>query len=662
MCGIAGAVGSLSDPAANLAPIRDKVVECVTTVSEALRHRGPDGSGQWATDTREVVFAHRRLAILDLSEAGAQPMVDAASGCVITFNGEIYNFMQVRRELEALGEQFHSTSDTEVVLKAYKHWGLAVVPRLRGIFAMAIWDPRTRSVHLIRDHLGIKPLYWTLVRNGSLGQETLLFASEVRALLASGVVERRLDPAGVASYLSQGFIVGPNTIVEGISLLPAGHTLTISAGDRASAANTLALRSYWTPPSSSVRRTTVDDLRGVLADTVRMQLVSDAPLGIFLSGGVDSSAVALLASQVEPDALHTFTIGFDEAGLDESRYAASVAAAIGSRHTNVTLHEQEFVSQLPDALSAIDQPTFDAINTYFVSRAARNAGMTVALAGTGGDELFGGYRSFVELPKMTRGTSWIPRWALQGAGGAASLITGQLFWKVLGQTPPQTRWGKIADVARAAPDLLGLYQVSYALFTKETQARLAAKAVRSAQDAQVFGLPAQVAGLWRTRVQSSELLHAISSLEMFSFIGERLLRDTDAASMAVALEVRVPLLDYVLCETVAGIDPVRRFSPPLRKQLLREVGLAGLPPALFDRPKSGFVLPIDEWAKRSLQPQIERVLTDTELVTRVGLCPKTVQTLWASYLEGKPGLHWSRVWSIYVLLEWCQSHDMALAA
>jgi asparagine synthase (glutamine-hydrolysing) len=662
MCGIAGAVGSLSDPATNLATMREKVMNCVTRVSAALRHRGPDGSGLWATESREVVFAHRRLAILDLSEAGAQPMVDAASGCVITFNGEVYNFMSVRRELEALGEQFHSSSDTEVVLKAYKHWGLAVVSRLRGIFAMAIWDPRSRSVHLVRDHLGIKPLYWTLVRNGPLGQETLLFASEVRALLASGVVERRLDPAGIASYLSQGFVVGPNTIVEGISLLPPGNTLTISQGNRASDANTRELRCYWTPPTSKVRRTSVEDLRGELANTVRMQLVSDAPLGIFLSGGIDSSAVAVLASEVEPDAVHTFTIGFEDAALDESRHAARVAAAIKSRHTNVTLREQDFLLQLPDALSALDQPTFDAINTYVVSRAARNAGMTVALAGTGGDELFGGYQSFVELPKMLRGTSWMPARALNGAIGGASVVAGGLFWKVLGQAPPQTRWGKLADVARAANDLLGLYQVSYALFTRETQTRLAATAVRTAQAAQDFGLPAGVAHLWRARVQGSELLHAISLLELSSFIGERLLRDTDAASMAVALEVRVPLLDHVLCETVSGIDPARRFFPSRKKQLLRDTALSRLDPALFDRPKSGFVLPIDEWARRSLQPQIERLMTDAELIGRVGLCAETVRTLWESYVAGKPGLHWSRVWSIYVLLAWCQNHEMALAA
>ena len=661
MCGIAGAVGVLSPEALQGAPVRNVLASCVERINTAQRHRGPDGTGNWVADSSEVVFGHRRLAIIDLSEAGAQPMVDAATGCAITFNGEIYNFRELRRELESLGEQFHSSSDTEVILKAYSRWGLGVVPRLRGIFAMAIWNPRSRSVHLVRDHMGIKPLYWTRVLNSPLGKEVLLFASEVRALLASGVVERRLDPAGVASYLSQGFVVGPTTIVEGIKLLPAATILTIAPGRSARDVHTHTLECYWRPPSSSVRRATTGELREELANTARMQLVSDAPLGIFLSGGIDSSAVAALASEAEPGAVHTFTIGFDEAGLDESQYAARVAAAIGSRHTNVTLREEDFLRQLPDALTAIDQPTFDALNTYFVSRAARQAGMTVALAGTGGDELFGGYPSFAELPRMLRAEAWVPR-PLRSAISGAYRIAGALYWNVLGQTPPQTRWGKIADLAYAGHDLLRLYQTSYALFTREAQSRLASAHLRAAQGAQDFGLPVEVAHAWRARTQDSGILHSISLLELSSFIGERLLRDTDAASMAVSLEVRVPLLDWALCEKVAGIDPARRFSPPGKKRLLRDLALHRLDPALFDRPKSGFVLPIGEWAKRRLQPEIGRLLSDAPLVSRAGLQPQAVRTLWKSYVAGRPGLYWSRVWSLYALLSWCQNHDMALAA
>lgn len=661
MCGIAGAVGILSPDALDRAPVGNVLAPCVERISAAQRHRGPDGTGHWAAESSKVVFGHRRLAIIDLTEAGAQPMVDATTGSAITFNGEIYNFRELRRELESLGEQFHSSSDTEVILKAYSRWGLGVVPRLRGIFAMAIWDPHSRSVHLVRDHLGIKPLYWTQVMNSPLGKEVLLFASEVRALLASGVVERRLDPAGVGSYLSQGFVVGPTTIVEGIKLLPAATILTIAPGRGAQDANTYTLKRYWRTPSSNVRRATADELREELANTVRMQLVSDAPLGIFLSGGIDSSAVAALASEAEPGAVHTFTIGFDEAGLDESRYAARVAAAIGSRHTTVTLREEEFLRQLPDALTAIDQPTFDALNTYFVSRAAREAGMTVALAGTGGDELFGGYPSFSELPRMLRAGAWLPR-PLGSAMSGAYHIAAALYWNLLRQTPPQTRWGKIADVAHAGHDLLRLYQTSYALFTREAQSRLASARIHAAQRAQDFGLPREIARAWRARTEGSAILHSISLLELSSFVGERLLRDTDAASMAVSLEVRVPLLDWALCEKVAGIDPARRFSPLGKKRLLRDLALHRLDPTFFDRPKSGFVLPLGEWAKRRLQPEIARLLSDAPLVSRAGLQPDTVDTLWKSYVAGRPGLYWSRVWSVYALLSWCQNHNMALAA
>lgn len=661
MCGIAGAIGQLLPSAGGGMRVRAPLVEGVRRMSAALRHRGPDGDGLWESDGAQVVFAHRRLAILDLSEAGAQPMVETQSGCVLSFNGEVYNFRELRRELELEGECFHSNSDTEVVLKAYKRWGLACVRRLRGIFAFAVWDPRCQSVHLVRDHMGVKPLYWATVRDRSDNQQVVLFASEVRSLLASGMVSPRLHPAGVASYLSQGFVVGPDTILEEVRLLPAASILSLVPDESASGGSASNLSTFWRLPASGRRSNTVADLREQLADTVRMQLVSDAPLGIFLSGGIDSSAVAALASKAAPDAIHTFTIGFDEAGLDESRYAARVAEAIGSRHTNVTLREADFVEHLPDALASLDQPTFDALNTYFVSRAAREAHMTVALAGTGGDELFGGYPSFAELPKMLRATTLAPEW-VKGVAGRAAGLFDDVWWNMLGRAPAQTRWGKVGDVACAGGNLLGLYQTSYALFTAATQKRLAAASVQAAQRAQEFGLPTEVALDWGKYTRDAELLHAVSLLELSSFIGERLLRDTDAASMAVALEVRVPLLDPVLCETISGLTPSDRFAPLGRKQLLRDVALSELNPALFDRPKSGFVLPIQAWSKRSLQSEMGRLLSDDHLVSRVGLCPAAVRTLWNSYVSGRSGLHWSRPWSLYVLLAWCQRHNAFLAS
>ncbi|MFI5326423.1 MAG: asparagine synthase (glutamine-hydrolyzing) [Candidatus Rokuibacteriota bacterium] len=632
------------------------------------RHRGPDGSGHWESSGQEVVFGHRRLAIIDLSPAGAQPMLDPDTGCCVTFNGEIYNFQEIRQDLAARGETFRSSSDTEIILKAYKQWGIDAVARFRGIFALGLWDPRSRAVHLVRDQMGIKPLYWTLVDDPETGEEVLLFASEVRALLGTGAVARRLDPAAVASYVWNGFVVGPGTALAGVHLLPAASVLTVEPSPDGRSPNRRAQRRYWELPSSSVPARTVEDLREELKKTVRMQLIADVPLGVFLSGGVDSSAVAALATEVAPDAVHTFTIAFDVPEYDEARYALQVAEQIKSRHRAVTLTQQTFLDQLDDAFTAIDQPTFDAINTYFVSRAAREAGMTVALAGTGGDELFGGYPSYVDLPRARRLAGYLPLnggiagRAVGGAIGALSRLGNAVSWDLLRMAPPQTRWGKIADVARAAHDVLGLYQVSYSLFTREAQAALCARPVREAQSAQQYGLPAPVAEAWRARIAGSELLHAVSLLELSSFVGERLLRDTDTASMAVALEVRVPLLDHVLVETVAGIEPVRRFAPARKKQLLRDAALGRLDPAIFDRPKSGFVLPIDVWARQKLEGKMSAVFADEALVRRAGLDPRSVATLWRSFTARRPGLYWSRVWALYVLLSWCETHDVGLAA
>ncbi len=593
-------------------------------------------------------------------------MIEAESGCAITFNGEIYNFQELRRELESSGETFHSSCDTEVILKSYKRWGIEAVGRLRGIFAFALWDPRGRAVHLVRDQMGIKPLYWTEAAVPETGEAVILFASEIRALLASGLVPRRLDPAAVASFLWHGFVVGPQTIVANVHLLPSATTLTILCDGHPRSRCTE--RRYWHMPSSRSRKTTEAELREELKATVRMQLVSDVPLGVFLSGGIDSSAVAALASEAAPGSLHTFTIGFDLEAYDESGFASRVAQALDSHHTRVLLTENQFREQLPRALAAIDQPTFDGINTYFVSRAARDAGMTVALAGTGGDELFGGYRSYVDIPRAMQMTAWLPFGAAGGIGRrvsdtaaeTASALIDTLYWKVLGMAPPQTRWGKVADVAHVVPDVLGLYQVSYALFTRRTQEALADEAVREAQLEQDCGLPLPVARDWRERTEGNERRHAVSLLELSSFVGERLLRDTDAASMAASLEVRVPLLDHALLETVAGVDAERRFSPPRKKQLLRDATLGSLDPGIFERPKAGFVLPIDTWARRTLHEQMEATFSDPVLAARAGVRSEPVQTLWRSFTAGRRGQYWSRVWALYVLLSWCQTHDVAL--
>jgi asparagine synthase (glutamine-hydrolysing) len=635
MCGIAGAIGCIDDG----------VIEAVGCAHDALRHRGPDAEGAWqdVQEGRGAALAHRRLAIIDLSADGAQPMHDEPSGLSIVFNGEIYNFQALRRELESHGYRFRTRTDTEVLLKAHAEWGDHAVERLRGMFAYALWDAGKRRALLVRDRLGIKPLYYA--HSG----QTLLFASEVRALLATNLVGRKLDPAGLRTYLWNGFVVGPRTIIDGVRLLPAGSTLTIAETGDAKAAH------YWQQPSARGDQNDTAELRERLLESVRMRLVADVPLGVFLSGGVDSSALAALASQVSDDPIQTFNISFDEAEFDESPYARRVSEMIGSQHHDIRLTEQDFATQLDDALGSLDQPTFDAINTYFVSRAVREAGLTVALAGTGGDELFGGYASFRELPKAmkwSRRAALFPEsWLRAGAAALTRIMTGRP-----GEVSPQTRWGKLGDALATRGDLVKMYQVSYGLFTEAFVDQLC-----SIQSPEVcYGLPAKRALDLEQHAAGSGLLGAISLLEQSLFLGERLLRDTDAASMAVALEVRVPLLDHTIVEALAELSDAIRFEPLGQKRLLRDYGLSGIDPSVFDRPKSGFVLPLDVWCRRRVKHVIDSTFQDQDLIAGVGLRPDAIAQLWRSYQSGAPGLYWSRIWSLFVLLIWCRTHGVTL--
>jgi asparagine synthase (glutamine-hydrolysing) len=635
MCGIAGAIGFADDG----------VIAAVGRAHLALRHRGPDAEGAWqdVQDKRGVALSHRRLAIIDLSADGAQPMRDTESGLTIVFNGEIYNFAALRDELEALGHVFRTRTDTEVLLKAHAAWGDDAVEHLNGMFAYALWDTKRRRTLLVRDRMGIKPLY--VARSGG----TLLFASEVRALLATGLVKRKLDRTALSSYLWNGFVVGPHTIIEGVELLPAGSMLAaFDSGER-------ELMRYWRQPSTDGTGDDTTELHDRLLQSVRMRLVADVPLGIFLSGGIDSSALAALASQVSDHPVQTFNISFDETEFDESPYARRVAESIGSEHHDIRLTEQNFAAQLSDALASIDQPTFDAINTYFVSRAVREAGLTVALAGTGGDELFGGYASFRELPsamRWSRYASMMPEaWLRAAAAAVTRLKTGRPR-----EVQPQTRWGKLGDALATRGDLLKMYQVSYGLFTEAFLEQLCA----TQGDEVEYGLPVGRARELEREASSCGLLGGISQLEQALFLGERLLRDIDAASMAVALEVRVPLLDHTIVEALAALGETTRFAPLGQKRLLRELGLSGVDPSLFDRPKSGFVLPLDVWCRRQIKDVIDSTFADQELCTAVGLRSEAVGRLWRSYQEGAPGLYWSRVWSLFVLLNWCREHEVTL--
>src|SRR4051812_37568079 len=447
MCGIAGIIGRLDG--LNLAALK--------RMNDAMVHRGPDGSGTWISTPDScgwgVLLAHRRLSILDLSPAGAQPMVDPVTGHVVVFNGEIYNFVDLRRCLEAEGQEFKSTGDTAIMLRALGMHGPSAVGWLRGMFAFACWDPNERRLLVARDSLGIKPLYLARSQNPDAGW-AIAFASELRALLASGLLGApQLDPQAVASSVWNGFVVGPGTAVKGVDLLWPGRLLEFDG-----AGQEVGRQDFWRIPERAPELTMDEDgLAAILEEGLGLHLASDVPLAVLLSGGVDSSAVANLAQRAAKSRIHTFTLAFEEHELNEGPTARRIAAAIGTQHHEVVLTEGSFVANLEAALDSLDQPTFDGLNAYYMSRAIRAAGFTVALSGTGGDELFGGYISHRTLPMLhrwSRRAAWVPR-SLQTA--AATLATWPLRYSG-GMMPPQTRWAKLPDMVRHGDDLLRLYQ------------------------------------------------------------------------------------------------------------------------------------------------------------------------------------------------------------
>jgi asparagine synthase (glutamine-hydrolysing) len=397
-------------------------------------------------------------------------------------------------------------------------------------------------------------------------------------------------------------------------------------------------------------------LTGVLEECVRLHLASDVPLGVFLSGGIDSSAVANLAQKSSRAPVDTFTLVFEEQEYNEGSIARRVAEAIGTRHQEVVLTEQAFIAQLDAALNSLDQPTFDGLNSYYMSQAVRQAGFKVALVGTGGDELFGGYASFRDLPALLR---WFTRvkWVPKAGRIALANLVASVMQPAGGTIRPQTRWAKLPEMVRRGESLLSLYQLAYALFLPDFQRQVLGDELGSAL---VDGLPAAMQSRLLHETRSRSPLSAISVMEQRLFLSERLLRDTDAVSMAASIEVRLPLVDQVLFENVDRLPDRDRYHPLGKKSVLRRIGLRGLDPALFERPKAGFVLPFDRWLRTGLGKVMDRLMRDPAAVKPTGLDAEAVRRLWQAFLEGAPGIYWSRLWVIYVLIRWCQRHQVSL--
>jgi asparagine synthase (glutamine-hydrolysing) len=456
----------------------------------------------------------------------------------------------------------------------------------------------------------------------------------------------------VASIAWNGFIVSPDTAVAGIETLWPGEMRVFDcAGAEAPP------EYFWDIPQDRAARPANEaQLAAALEECVRLHLASDVPLAIFLSGGVDSSAVANLAAKAAHRPVDTFTLAFEERDYDEGAFARRVAHAIGTRHHEVVLTERDFIARLEAALNSLDQPTFDGLNSYYLSHAVRQAGFTVALMGTGGDELFGGYASFRDLPALLRWSarsSWLPL----GARAALARLLASALQPSSGAVAPQTRWAKLPEMVRRNGDLLSLYQMAYALFLPDFQRQLLGGELAGAL---VEGLPQAMRERLRFETRSRSPLSAISVMEQRLFLGERLLRDTDAASMSASIEVRLPLVDHVLFENIDRLPDRERYLPLNKKALLRRIGLRGLDPQLFARPKAGFVLPFDRWIRTGLGKVMDATMRDPLAVKPSGLNADAVARLWRAFLDGAPGIYWSRVWALYVLIRWCQRSGASL--
>jgi asparagine synthase (glutamine-hydrolysing) len=594
-------------------------------MTEALRHRGPDGQGLIRVQGSSYGgLGHTRLAVIDLSAGGRQPMQFQSSAMWITFNGEIYNYRVLREELETKGCRFSTATDTEVILNGYVTWGADVVERLRGMFAFAIWDQRpdgSCELFLARDHLGVKPLYYAMT-GGSL-----VFASEVRALLASRVVERKLSLDGMLSYLSYGSVQEPFSLVDDVRSLEPGRTLRWKDG-------AVTAKTFWSFPAERVRSAgDIDEVRVRLVDAVESQLVSDVPLGAFLSGGIDSASIAAIANPLLPAPLETFTVALDVASHDEGAYAQHTAEFIGTRHHELLLRSDAIESDVETAVAAFDQPSLDGLNTYFVARATKLAGLTVALSGVGGDELFIGYGGF-------RRARTFERFGTVGRALSPLYPSSRL-----------QRWpvGELVRRAAMAAELRQPYFASRLLLTPYIQKMLLPDVLDfSSWRATAFdGVMEEAAGF--------DTINKISALEMRTYMRSTLLRDTDQMSMAHALEVRVPFLDHLLVTTVLGLAGHRKVRSGTPKSLLVDAVGAALPLEAVIRKKQGFDLPFDRWMRTSLRDMIVDTLLSAEAVPVFDR--KALRQLWQAFEDGR--IRWSRIWALFMMCRWLSSHGVA---
>ena len=617
MCGIAGYFHR------DMKSVDPAVMQHMT---DAIKHRGPDAEGFFTKGP--VSFGHRRLSIIDLSEKSNQPFHESSGRYSIIFNGEIYNYLELKQQLS--GYNFITTGDTEVVLASYIKWGPAAFQKLKGMFAFAIWDDLEHRLILVRDRLGVKPLYFYQT------DSFVLFGSEIRSLLASGLIPRKLDTVALWDYLSFQSFQRPTTIIEGIQeLSPGSYSIYHNS--------TVSTHSYWTLTKMQERTgwrsydQTKSALKDLLLKAVERRMVSDVPVAAFLSGGIDSSAVVALMSQVAA-APETFNISFDEKAYDESGFASQIAQKYNTRHHKLLVKPEQFLQDLPDALSSMDTPSGDGVNTFVVSRAIRNAGIKVALSGVGGDELFAGYPIFRQWLLLNK---WKNCWQLPLA--LRKLLAGLIS----SQNLKRQRMASLLKLKNL--DLASVYPILRQLNSDKKLGEL----LKHKQSNSLLGTSLEHES---SLIKGFPLLSQISIAEYMGYTGQTLLKDTDQMSMAVSLEVREPFFDHELIEYVLQIPDAYKLKGQYPKPLLLDTMGDLIPKEIYDRPKQGFVFPWKQWLKNELFP-----LADSKVKT---LCQRpyfnehSVLGLWQSFLKNENNVSATHIMQLLVLEHYLEQHGI----
>jgi asparagine synthase (glutamine-hydrolysing) len=620
MCGIAGIAAP--SPRSEFAPTVKRMVD-------SLVHRGPDDHD--VRDFGSCVLGNTRLAIMDLSERGRMPMCNEDATVWITYNGECYNAAELRSQLSARGHRFKSATDTEIIVHLYEEFGDRCAEKLRGMFAFAIWDDREKKLLLARDRLGIKPLYFCRIDGG------VLFASELKALLASGLVARKVDPEAIRIFLQLGHIPAPRTAVKNVGALEPGH---ISVWND----NRFETRAYWSLPlpkagSTQSRESTVGKLREILIESSRVQLASDVPIALFLSGGVDSAVIGSLMQTAGANQLTGLTIGFAEPQFDESETSRQTAELLGISHRVIVLESASITNSLDKAIWAMDQPTVDGLNAYWVSQAAAGAGFKVTLSGQGGDELFGGYESISWFERFGKVAGWLRPFPHL----AASHLFDHDFLPF--------RWRKLSYLVGADdPFVAAQMAVRVLLLDRDLHQLLIPPLAPTNGRLEAASFISSVTS--GTRGYSD--LDRIALLDFPAHLIPRLLRDGDAMSMAHSLEVRPTFLDHILVEYVLSLPAAMRMR---KKELLldatRDLMPAGLWASLAARPKRTFTFPFSRWLSRGLRPAIESAFDPQKSASGI-FVPRKLQQLWQRYIANPDSVGWSRIWSLFVLSRWCE--------